>query len=110
MQRLHAVLGVHAKTRSLIIHDLHAARPFFCPTDADAPLRVDQNTVLTGAVTAQCFQLIARQRGKVAKRHCAVQKNQSTHGVIGEALKRRGALPLEEAARISIPETPNHAS
>ena len=67
MHRLHAFLGVHVKTPSAIIHDFYVARPFIRLSEADAPLRFDPNTVLPGAVAAQRFQPVARQRGKVAK-------------------------------------------
>ena len=35
---------------SVMVHDLHVARPFHGPTEADEPLYVDPNAVLTGAI------------------------------------------------------------
>ena len=84
-------------------------RPVVLPTEADAPLRVDPNAVLTGAVAPQCFQPIARQRGKVAERLRAVQQDQTARRLSGEALKCRDALTLEETSRLPVSEASYHA-
>ena len=81
---------------SVIIDDLHIVRPVLCPTEADAPLHVDPNAVLTGAVAPQRFQPVARQRGKVPERLRAVQQDQTAYRLSGEALKSRDALTLEK--------------
>ena len=93
----------------MIVHDLDVAWPFVRPPEADAPLRVDPDAVLTGTVAAQRFEPVARQPCKVQKRLRAVQQNQSARGLAGEALKCRNALPLEKAARVPVPEAPNPA-
>ena len=78
--------------------------------EADAPLLIDPNAVLTDAVAAQRFQPVARQRGKVSKRLRAVQQNQAARRLTGEGLKCRNALPLEEAPRRPILEAAYHTS
>ncbi len=82
---------------SVIIHDLHVTWPVVRPPEADTPLHVDPNAVLIDAVAPQHFQPVARQCGRVSERLGAVRQDQSARRPIGEALKRRDALPLEEA-------------
>ena len=94
---------------SVIIDDLHIVWSVVRPTEADAPLRVAPNAVLTGVVAPKCFQPIARQRGKVAERFRAVQQDQTARRLSGEALKRRDALTSEESSRLTVSEASYHA-
>ena len=108
MHRPHPVLRVHLTLLSVIVHDLDIARPVVGPTEADTPLHVDPNAVLTGAVASQCFQPVTRQRGQVAERLRAVQQGQPAHRLIEKAVKRRDTPPLEEPSRPPVFEASYH--
>ena len=93
----------------MIIDDLYVAWPIVGPSEADAPLRVYANAVLSGAVAAQGLKPVARQCREIAERFSAVQHDQSSGRLIGEPVKRCDALSLEEAPRPSILEAAYHA-
>jgi hypothetical protein len=48
----------------VVINDLNAFRAFFGPDEADTPLIVDANAMLTLTIALQGFQAIARWRTK----------------------------------------------
>jgi hypothetical protein len=57
----------------MIVNDLHVVRAVFAPFEADSPLPVDPNAVLSFAVSAQGLQAIVWKAGQVFKAGCAVQ-------------------------------------
>ena len=86
MHRPNLVPRVHRRPLSVVIHDLHVARPFRGPAEADAPPGVDPNTVPTGAVAPQRLQPVTRQDRKLADRLRTVEKCQVACSLIGESL------------------------
>jgi hypothetical protein len=57
----------HDSFTSVVIHDFNIFCPRFRPMKADAPLIVDTNAILAGAVTLECFQSIAGRYPQVLK-------------------------------------------
>jgi len=51
----------------MIVHDLHVIGVAVSPDEAQAPLVVDADTVLSGTVTAERLQLISRRRTQFRK-------------------------------------------
>ncbi len=92
----------------MIIHDLHVMRPILGPAEADTPLPVDPNAVLTRAVAWQSFQTIAGQGGQIAERFRTIQKRQATGGPVGERLECRDSMSFKEAPGAPIFEVSNH--
>ena len=77
MHRPHSASRVHVHTPSVVVHNLHIARPVVGPAEADAPLCVDPNAVLTAAVAPQYLKPIARQGGEIPQRLCVVQNGET---------------------------------
>lgn len=50
------------------------------PFEADSPLIIDADTVLTGPIPSQLFQMIARWDEQVLQRSGIVQHSQFAHG------------------------------
>ena len=78
--------------------------------EADAPLSVDPNTVLTGTVTPQILQPAARKGGEVPERLRAIKQSEATCGLFGEAMECRDPMALKETARFPILEALDHVS
>ena len=66
---------------SVIVHDLDVARPFVRPMEADAPLRVDPNAVLTDA----------RSPRSASSRCSATRARSPSVSALSSRTKRRGA-------------------
>jgi hypothetical protein len=86
--------------RSVIIHDLHinGITPliervrlvlgcFGFPAKANPPLLVDPETILSGAITTQRLESIARTGLKLPQRFRCIKRIKPTSGLIRESLK-----------------------
>lgn len=78
----------------MVIDYLHVLRSGRCPAETDVPLGVDADTVLTGAVTAQRLQAVARGRQQVSLFDGIVNHLQLALGNILDTSKPPGALAL----------------
>jgi hypothetical protein len=52
----------------MIINDFHVMRIAVYPAEADSPLIVDPNAILTGAIAREFFQSIAWRHAQVVER------------------------------------------
>ena len=79
------------------------------PSKADAPLSVDSDAVLAGAVPSQLLQAIPEWRSQVLEGVGCVQHNKlPQHGVLKRRRKPPHRLPAEETLRVPVREAPNN--
>src|ERR1700686_3534282 len=76
---------------SMIVRDLHGLRAVRRPAEADAPLPVDTNGILSAAIASQCFQPIARRGAQIIKPGCCVHHVQLAQGHVLDAPPARRA-------------------
>ena len=94
---------------SVIINDLDFVRVTVGPPEADAPLVVDANAVLSGSVTLQFFQAVSRWDPQVVERVRCVENDQlSEHGVAERSRKAPNGLSGEQPLGISVSEALDH--
>jgi hypothetical protein len=91
----------------MVIHDFDALGTVVAPYEADAPLVIDPDAVLAGALATQQFQPIAGWRRQVAQLLSLVKLQQLALGntlhIVGEAtreppMKQRLCIPISERA------------
>src|SRR5438876_3118513 len=95
---------------SMVVHDFHVLRAVM-PVKADAPLIVDPDTELAGAIPLELFQAVPAESRQLAQTPRGVQPAQLLQGSIldvrGEGW---GAVPPEDALRVRAAEAPDHTS
>lgn len=93
----------------VVVRDLDVVRIAVPPPEADAPLMVDPDTVLTFPVSPELLQAVARGHPEILKGLCGVEKGQLS---LRDALEIRGELSrsfsVEELLGLFVPKTPDH--
>ncbi len=87
----------------MIIDDLDVCRVAVLPAKAHAPLIVDPDRVLPGAISAECFEPKAR-RLEIVKRTDLVEECEPALRGALECLEPRDPLTLEESLRSFDPK------
>jgi hypothetical protein len=64
----------------MIIHDFHLFCMPFSPHEANAPLVIDTDAVLSFAIPFQRYQPIQRWQPKVPQPHCRVERIELSEG------------------------------
>jgi hypothetical protein len=94
----------------VVVNDLNLLGIPFAPSKADAPLTIDTNAVLSGALAGQLLDSIARRAAKIVQGFGGVQNQQLT---MGYPLQLDGppphAKPLEDLLGVAIPEALDHS-
>jgi hypothetical protein len=94
----------------VIVRDLDVVGVSFAPDEADAPLIVDPDAVLTRPISPKSFQTIARRHFKILERGRRIQDPQlsKTHSrhIRTEPPDR---MPLEEPSGILVSKALDHA-
>lgn len=91
----------------VIVHDLNVQRAFRCPQEADAELIVNADAMLSGALSFQSFQPIARRYAEIIESSGPVQHCQLAHGNGFDVRKAFDAFAAEQALRIGTLEGPD---
>ena len=94
---------------SVVVHDLNVRGPNFSPYEADAPLVIDADAVLTLSVVFQRLQVIPRwrlQEGQCLRR---LKLGELTLGNLGQRLESTWALSLVERLSVLALERLDHA-
>src|ERR1700754_2951626 len=105
-----ASLSIDA-TSSVVVHDLDVLGAGVGPGEADPPLVVDPDAVLTLAVTPENLQPVAGWRPEIVEVHRGVEvaqlpeRRSEYSGVV-----RPDTLALPEPLGVPVPERPDHAS
>src|SRR5579872_5950537 len=94
---------------SVVVCNFNIASVAVFPVEAESPLIVHANAVLTVAIAAQFFQAIPRRHAQVVERLCCVQQQQlaQSRSLYGtrDLFDR---LPAEEPFGFLVTKTPNH--
>jgi hypothetical protein len=95
---------------SVIVDDLDVVGVAVLPAEADSPLVIDANAVLSGAVPLELFQAIARWNPKVVELLRGVHSNQfAKHGALELSRVSPDGLPAEQALGVAVGEALDHA-
>src|SRR5674476_812211 len=73
-------MTVMGSTSSVVVHDLDVGGSGVGPDEADPPLLVDADAVLSGPVSAECFQSVAGRHSEVVQRFGGIQHHQLPQG------------------------------
>jgi hypothetical protein len=92
----------------VIVDNLDVMRIGIFPSEADAPLIVDPNTVLAFAVSAQGFELIAWRYHQVFQRTRAMKVEQLPARWPFDHPESRHKLVIEEPGSVAILERTDH--
>ena len=94
----------------MVIHNFDIFRSKIGPTETNAPLIVDTDTVLSSAVPAQCFKAIARGNPQVFKLGGDFKLSDFTPGHLGNIRKSPTTLAERQLLRMFAFEGVDHAS
>ena len=93
----------------MIVDDLYVVRIAGTPSEANSPLIVDPDTVLTGPVAFQGFQPIAgRNTKKVETRRCVDLQQFSMRNSLYVGCKPSAMLAPKELLRLSVRKALDH--
>ena len=95
----------------MVVRDLDVMGVAPDPAEADAPLIIDPDAVLTGTVASQLFETVSGRRPEILKPHRRVELAQLSQGHplnVGPKLPDR--LALEEPLGVLVTEAPNHTA
>ena len=92
----------------MIVNDFNVCGPEFSPYEANAPLIIDADAVLTLSIIFQRLKVVAGrglQEGQCLRR---VELRQFAFGDLGEGLEPTWALSFVECLGVSTPERLDH--
>ena len=94
----------------MIVHDLDIVRVSARPTEAEPPLVIDPDAVLTCAISQQFFEPIRRWHHQISKRGCCIQNPEfPKSGALQIGREPRDPLALEQLFRVLAPEAADHS-
>jgi len=85
---------------SVIVDDLYVCGSFWCPDEADAPLLIDADTVLSLPVVFQRFKSIAGRYFQIVKNCRPIQLCELTEGRTLDIYPALHALAIEEGLSV----------
>jgi hypothetical protein len=92
----------------VVIHEFDFISVTIAPCEAEAPLVIDANAVLTLSITLRGLQSISRQGRERANVGSGVEHIQFPKGLAFDGLKPANGFPLEEAPGVGATEGPYH--
>jgi len=92
----------------VVVDDLDVVGVPVAPNEAETPLVVDPDTVLSRSVTVQCFQAISRRRRQVSQSCRAVQLPKLPARDVLDCLKTPAWQPLVKSPGFRGAERLNH--
>jgi hypothetical protein len=92
----------------VIVHNLHVQGIAAAPDEADAPLIVNTNAVLTMAIPVQGFQMIPRRGCQIAQFRGAIQLPELSLGYAFKTLEAPTALAVKESFRLRTAKGLDH--
>lgn len=94
----------------MVVADLDFVRTIGAPDEADAPLVVDSDAVLSRPVASQAFQSVSGRAPQVLQNTRRVQEEELPVGLALDVGCQSGyPLPLEDPPRQGVPEAADHA-
>ena len=92
----------------MVVNDLNVLGACIDPTEANAPLIVDADTVLSSAVPLQCLEAIARRNAKIIKATSDLKLPQLASRNGGYVHKSPDPLTLGQCLRVGALERSDH--
>ncbi len=94
----------------VVVDDLDVERVGGAPDEADAPLIVDADAVLTGAIGLECFEAVAWRNAKVGERIGRIENDELSKRDALEACRQPArATTVKERFRVGVAEGAYHA-
>jgi len=94
----------------VVIDDLNVARIRIHPSEANPPLIVDPNAVLTFSVTGEGFETIRWNDSQIGERRCRMELVQFPLRYPSDTLVFPAELTPEDSFGLLVTERPNHDS
>lgn len=91
----------------MIVYDLHVGGVSVLPSEADSPLSIDTDAILTGAVAAQSFKPAAGRNAQIAEFLRAVEQKQFAPCDSREPTKPGNAFVTKEPFGVAVMEAPD---
>ena len=89
----------------MVVNDLNPFWTSVAPPEADTPLIIDSDTVLSCSITAQMLEPVARRNPKILETTRGVNLPQLAQRDARNArVKGRDSLPHKQALSLTIPE------
>ena len=89
----------------MVVNDLNPFWTSIAPLEADTPLIIDSDTVLSCSITAQMLEPVARRNPKILETTRGVNLPQLAQRNASDArVKGRDSLPRKQALSLTIPE------
>jgi len=89
----------------VVVNDLNPFWTSVAPPEADTPLIIDSDTVLSCSITAQMLEPVARRNPKILETTRGVNLPQLAQRNASDArVKGRDSLPRKQALSLTIPE------
>jgi hypothetical protein len=92
----------------VVVHDLHIFDACSSPTEADAKLIVNSNTVLSSPITFECFETIARRHAQVLEVVSDLQLSQLAPSNSLDVDKSLDPLTVRKRLCVSVSERDDH--
>lgn len=92
----------------MVVDDLNALGACIDPTEANAPLIIDADAVLSQALPLQCLEAIAWRNAKIIKATSDLKLPQLTSRDDCYVNKSPDALTLRQCLRVGAPERSDH--
>ena len=89
----------------MVVNDLNPFWTSVAPPEADTPLIIDSDTVLSCSITAQMLKPVARRNPKILQTTRGVNLPQLAQRNASDArVEGRNRLPRKQALSLTIPE------
>ena len=89
----------------MVVNDLNPFWTSVAPPEANTPLIIDSDTVLSCSITAQMLEPVARRNPKILETTRGVNLPQLAQRNASDArVKGRDSLPRKQALSLTIPE------
>jgi hypothetical protein len=93
----------------VIVHDLDVVSIAVSPAEADPPLIVDPDAVLSSTVAAESFQSVPRWYSEILKVHSGIQHPELAQRRVLRGRPEPGCPPpAEQALRVTVAEALDH--
>ena len=86
----------------MVVNEFDVVRVTVVPSKADAPLIVDANTVLSGAITFELFEAVSGRRAEIIQGLCGIDHERFTVKYQGLDARLTGVEPARVVTDILL--------
>lgn len=94
----------------MVVDDLDGERVAVVPAEADPPLGIDPDAVLTETISAQGFEAIPGRHSKIGQRFRSMQHQKPSTPYSLDPGESRDPVVREQLLRLTTPKLPYHAA